>query len=597
MADASSGVPAGVPGEDYSDFITTQRQQMLAQALMGQSMAPIEAPQTQAVRGIYVQPRVGAAQAASKIAEALMGRSATNKALASQVALQQKLNQAYAPGGQVVSQGTPLQAAPDGTGSNAAGDDQGVQPLVQRAPGQSLATTVQQTQPTTAPTNPRNPYGLPADVVRQLAMTSPKDYAAYLQGPEWAQQARAANANPSDVARALLGKSTSTQLKPGETNLSPLTGAAPYVAADPSKGVSYQVGSNGSVVAVPIANDAEIQAGRAGLQTAAQQANTPHELQMGAGRTAYGYAPTPPALRPQTPSVPPAGLPPAPPSAAPAGGPAPGAAAPGAAPPTLPGQARPPGPPAAPPQGPPRAPVPAPATGLWSSMPKAVVPPVTPNMGSDAGTMQDLKNASDKKSALATEYGQQSALADQQLDLNRRALAALPNAEVGPMSEWLTTNRQRLIEAYPALAKVIPSSGTVTPTLELNKELLNSALQGARTIYGNRMTQNEVKLQTEEMSPSSHMTADAIQALVAQGNVQANYTKMRAQDFGTYTQKGGDPQQFETWYAQQRPLSEYAAMQSMSPQQRQVAMQRFSQNPGSRDEFKRTLGFDPVNWQ
>ena len=597
MPDMSSGVPAGVPPEDYSDYITTQRQQMLANALMANSMAPIEAPTTQAVKGIYVQPRIGAGQAVSKIAEALMGKSAANKALQSQIALQTTLNKAYAPGGQVVAQGTPLQQAPAGTGSNAEGDDQGVQPAIARAPGASLAQTVQQTQPTRTPVNPRNPQGLPAEAVRQLAMTNPAEYAKYIQGPEWAQQARAAGLDPATAARALLEKATTIQSRPGETVTNGVTGQT-SMAGDPSKGVTYTRNADGSYSAVPIANDAEIQAARAGLTTAEQQANTPHELQMGGGRTSVGYAPTPPALRGQAPpQAALAGPGPAPPSAAPAGGPAPGAAAPGAAPPTLPGQARPPGPPAVPPQVSPRPPAPAPAQGLWSTMPKAQVPPVTPNMGSDAGTLQDLKNASDKKAALATEYGQQSALADQQLDLNRRALTALPNAEVGPMSEWLTTNRQRLIEAYPALAKVIPSSGTVTPTLELNKELLNSALQGARTIYGNRMTQNEVKLQTEEMSPSSHMTADAIRSLVAQGNVQAQYTKQRAQDFGTYTAKGGDPMQFETWYAQQRPLSEYAAMQSLSPQQRQVALQRFSQNPGSRDDFKRTLGFDPVNWQ
>jgi hypothetical protein len=38
-------------------------------------------------------------------------------------------------------------------------------------------------------------------------------------------------------------------------------------------------------------------------------------------------------------------------------------------------------------------------------------------------------------------------------------------------------------------------------------------------------------------------------------------------------------------------------MQQMSPAQRQVAMQRFSQNPGSRADFKNALGWDPVNWQ
>jgi hypothetical protein len=582
-----SQVPAGVPPQDYSDFITAQRQQMLANALMQGSMTPIQQPQTTPVKGLYVQPRVGALQGVSKVAEALLGNSAAKQAMQSQVKLQQALNQAYAPGGQQTSPGTPLQAAPPPSDP----DEQSVQPAIARAPGQSLATTVQQTQPTTAPVNPRNPYGLPADVARQLAMSDPAKYAAYLQGPEWAQQARAANIDPGTAARALLAKQTAQEVRPGATMIDPISGRT-IVGADPSKGEFYAVGPNGQVVAMPIQNDAQLQAIRAGLTTAATQANTPREIPMGGGVSTIGYPPTPPALRApqqQPPAAPaPAGQSPAPPGAAPVAGPAPGAAAPGAAGPTLPGPPRPPGTAQAPP-----APQ---ATGFWSSMPKLQIP-VTPGQTSNTYQQKNLEAASAKNAELSTQYGQQSALADQQLDLNRRALAALPNAEVGPMSEWLTTNRARLIEAFPSLKSLIPESGSVTPTMELNKELLNSALQGARQIYGNRMTQNEVKLQTEEMSPSSHMTADAIQSLVAQGNVQALYSKQRATDYNTFTRRGGDPLQFEAWYAQQRPLSEFAAMQQMSPAQRQVAMQRFSQNPGSRADFKNALGWDPVNWQ
>lgn len=217
-------------------------------------------------------------------------------------------------------------------------------------------------------------------------------------------------------------------------------------------------------------------------------------------------------------------------------------------------------------------------------------------MSSDARTMGRIANANAKDKELSDQYGAASHLADQQLEFNRRAMAALPNAETGPMSEFLTNNRARLIEAGVP-ASLIPGSGTVTPTLELNKELLNAALQGARAIYGNRMTQNEVKLQTEEMSPSSHMMADAIASLVGQGNVQANYAKQQASDYARYTSAGGDPMQFEQWYSQNRPISEFAAYSTMDPSKRAIALQRFQQNPGSRQQFKQALGWDPVNWQ
>src|SRR5579862_1247264 len=106
-----SNVPPGVPPEDYQSFITAQRRQMLANALMQASMQPVQAPETQPVKGLYVQPRVGIGQVAGKLAEALLGGKASQKALQSQIELQQSLNSAYAPGGQQTSPGVPLQPA------------------------------------------------------------------------------------------------------------------------------------------------------------------------------------------------------------------------------------------------------------------------------------------------------------------------------------------------------------------------------------------------------------------------------------------------------------------------------------------------------
>src|SRR5579872_4846993 len=135
MADANYP-PLGV---DPQDWLTAQRQQMLAQALLGNAMQPIQQPETTPVKGLYVQPRVGAAQPIAKLAAALLGNRAQNQALQSQVAVNQELARSSAPGGQPIpGTGVPLQAAPAGSGSNTDQSDQGVQPLVQRNPGQSL---------------------------------------------------------------------------------------------------------------------------------------------------------------------------------------------------------------------------------------------------------------------------------------------------------------------------------------------------------------------------------------------------------------------------------------------------------------------------
>jgi hypothetical protein len=185
-----------------------------------------------------------------------------------------------------------------------------------------------------------------------------------------------------------------------------------------------------------------------------------------------------------------------------------------------------------------------------------------------------LKAAGQKHAELSSELGKEAALADQQLEYNREAANALPGAETGPLSEWLTRNRAALLEAGVPSA-LIPGSEEVTPTLELNKALKNAALQGARQIYGPRMTQTEVKLQTEEMSPSASMMSDAISSLMQQNNIRSMYAKQRAQDYTQYRSQGGDPMAFESWYASRFPLTKFArAANSASAQDIQAEMQR-----------------------
>lgn len=198
----------------------------------------------------------------------------------------------------------------------------------------------------------------------------------------------------------------------------------------------------------------------------------------------------------------------------------------------------------------------------WASMPKL---PVSSSIGApDAFTHGRLVAAGAKDAELASQYGKEADIADQKLQYNTEAIKALPNAEVGPVSEWLTEKRAWLKEiGMPD--SVVPSSGTVTPTIELNKFLKNTALQGARQIYGKGLTNMDVKLQTEEMSPSPTMTRDAIASLVQQDNIKQLYAKQRAEDYGKYIQNKGDPMRFESWYAKTNPLTQFAKQHAQDP--------------------------------
>jgi hypothetical protein len=199
-----------------------------------------------------------------------------------------------------------------------------------------------------------------------------------------------------------------------------------------------------------------------------------------------------------------------------------------------------------------------------------------------------LEEAGKKHAELSNQYGTQADLADQKLQYNNEARKALSSAEVGPSSEWLTENRARLKE-WGVPDGLIPGSGTVTPTMELNKNLKQSALQGARAIFGSRMTQMEVRLQHEELSPSTSMTKDAIGSLMQQDDIKQMYAKQRAEDYGKYFQQGGNPQRFESWYSKNYPLTRFAAQQTTPP----AALDRLKQKPELAKDFEAKYGWKP----
>lgn len=268
MADPMT-VPAGVPAEDYSAFINAQRQQALASALMQGAFTPPTVSNPNPVGGYYVQPRVGAVQGAAKIAEALLGRRATDQAIQSNSQLQQSINTAYAP------------KLPDGS------------------------------------VNPRNPFGAPADVVRNLAMTSPEAYAKYIAGtPEW-QNALAAYGGDVNKAMAAMQAGYNKPVRNDETIYGPPTapGQAPTpVARAPSgTGVQTNVAPGGAMTQSNIPGSLEANRAAAASQAAGTQSQQFVEIGTDKnGRKLYGVLTppgpgagvAPPGTAPQTPALP-----------------------------------------------------------------------------------------------------------------------------------------------------------------------------------------------------------------------------------------------------------------------------------------------------
>lgn len=97
--------------------------------------------------------------------------------------------------------------------------------------------------------------------------------------------------------------------------------------------------------------------------------------------------------------------------------------------------------------------------------------------------------------------------------------------------------------------------GTVNATnyQEVAKYLGNAALSNAKQTYGSRMTQSEVGLQLNELSPSVKMTPDAIKNLLGTNIRNAQYTIDTANRARTYVKNGNDPMQFGQWNQQYWP--------------------------------------------
>jgi hypothetical protein len=105
------------------------------------------------------------------------------------------------------------------------------------------------------------------------------------------------------------------------------------------------------------------------------------------------------------------------------------------------------------------------------------------------------------------------------------------------------------------LANIVQQASRVLPMghddatnyQELAKYLGNAALQNAKATYGARMTQSEVKLQLEELSPDVAKTPTAINDLLDANIRNAQYAIDSAHRTRPYLAAGNDPQSFEDW--------------------------------------------------
>lgn len=508
--------PPYLDPSQYPAYLDLQKKQMLAQAL---GQAAQQTSQTPAEwNSMRVVPRKSALSSVAALATALGAGAMQKQAFGAQQQYMQGLF-----GGQP---GSPSAAPP------AAAPKPGVAPLTADMPPRAGVVAPQQAPP---PTGNQNMLltGEPRTSQQLLSMMGPQEYAKALAGryapTDMEKMLRAAGIDPASPQgqQALIQNVNKqnyiapVQAREGSTLVGP-DGKPTFYNPKVAAGALPQFGANGMPTGVT-----EIP----GAAAAAEDAAKATELGQTAGK--YSILPTGGGGSTVVGGPINQGAPGARPSAF--GRPAPRVGQSSSQPP--------------------------PPAGL-EGMPKL---PVSTAIGApDAFTEGTLKASGAKHAELASQYGKEADLADQKMQYNTDARAVISNAETGPNSEWLTENRSKLLE-WGVPESLVPGSEKVTPTLELNKVLKQSALQGARQIFGSRMTQNEVQLQHQELSPSPSMTRDAILSLMHQDDIKQMYAKQRSDDYGRYIESKGDPMRFESWYSKTHPLTAFAKQHAADP--------------------------------
>lgn len=548
MADPSalSSIP---PGVDPSDWIKTQRQLSLSQALQNMALTPVQNDLQQPQGGgkYYQAARVGKVAALSKLADALMankgftgqvlpgvGDPGTGGALGAMGRQYSQAQQAFQPGGQIQPTGqTAITAGPQG---DAAGP----------VPAPRTPVYAQ------TPQNPRNPQGLPPDVMLRLYQSDPAKYAAMVAGPENVQTGQFAGMSRQDAAQAVFNKQNAIDLRSG--GMVRLPNGQMIRAPNLPPGYEPEFDAQGNLSGThPSPGLIPGEAQREGAVTAARNANTLETVPTQAGGSRVGWGGDvlgpPPAARPAPPSNGPAPAPQGPPAAA--------AAPPSSKPNYFPTQGPPP--PAAPaaPAGP-------------DPFPDAPKAPTYSGLGAPSSQDAVLQKArAEHQVSLYQKYGGESDLADATLSRIGEAQKALAGSNAGPLSAGMTHFQGILHQLVPSVF----SGDAATNSQIANKNMVTIALNGAKGIYGPRMTSSEVMLQKNEASPSTEQTREAASYLLKQQAIIAQYNKQRSNDYQSYIQAGHDPLRFEGYYSANHGLQQFA-LQHDPERQSQLAKDR-----------------------
>lgn len=176
-------------------------------------------------------------------------------------------------------------------------------------------------------------------------------------------------------------------------------------------------------------------------------------------------------------------------------------------------------------------------------------PPSTPGVSATPGQIEYSKELGKQKGELYNDAQEATDTASQSLMYLKAAQEVLANPETPTNISGPAAN---LVSQVMSAAH-ITSGNWATQYQEIAKNLANAALQNARSLYGNRMTQMEVRMQKEELNPHQTMTKEALKNLIKEQTNNFQYIVTQAQRVGPYLKAGNNPMRFDVWYQKYWP--------------------------------------------
>ena len=190
------------------------------------------------------------------------------------------------------------------------------------------------------------------------------------------------------------------------------------------------------------------------------------------------------------------------------------------------------------------------STDPWANIPKLSNPQ---GMGQSTYNEKTASAQAESAAKLSDKFGTVAQENNQRLAINNQALSLIDKSDTGPGAATIADVKNILVSRIG-----VPESdfeNTPSATQALQKDLLNAATQRAKQQFGSRMTQSEVMLMLKRGAPNVDMTKAAMKYLIQSDNTQLQYGIKQSNDLGRYLSSGGDPYQFEGWYAKNFPLA------------------------------------------